>query len=112
MLDMTEEEIIRRYKRMNPYENRLKILAELNGCSQTEIHMVVMNIQDEKKVKKIPKIKQKLNEEEAMRMYEEGASDIKIAYTFNCSRFYIGNWRRKHKLAANRYKTKFERSWK
>lgn len=94
---MDDEEIRRRYRNMKKL-CRIKILAELNEMTEKQIKEIVADVKPIVRKAREKQLRYKIDNDKALELYSKGATDLKLALIFNCSKDYIGNWRRKHKL--------------
>ncbi|MCQ2549905.1 MAG: hypothetical protein MJ134_07680 [Lachnospiraceae bacterium] len=69
---MSEEEIAREYRMAKHKERQIKILAELNGCAETEIQEILV----EKGEMKMPRTKVAKVLEEVMKQTEEERKEV------------------------------------
>lgn len=114
---MSEQEIIYRYNKMDTLEDRITVLAELNGCSRDCIGKIVLadKYQANKKVKHIMPEDQK--DELIYRMYMFGCSDRFISNYFRESKMFASRWREKRGLVGNvklgnsKYTVKMKPTW-
>lgn len=69
---MSEEQIAREYRMAKHKEKQIKILAELNGCAETEIQEILV----EKGEMKMPRTKVAKVLEEVMKQTEEERKEV------------------------------------
>lgn len=94
---MSKTEIRTRYRDLDPKQNRIKLLAELNGCSEERIAKI---LQTKPKAKK--KYRPRINPEIFRESYNLGLTDSEIAAKFGRDKTSVYQWRKKNGLPAHR----------
>lgn len=101
-LPMSDAEILQRYRNALDPKKAVKILAQLNAASPSDITAV---LERQGVVLGSPpltrKKRKRLNQQEARRMYNLGMSDHEIADKLNASPSGVYVWRYRNGLSAN-----------
>lgn len=93
---MSEQELKFRYKNMSDVEDKVTVLAELNGCSVQSIEMLLFG--EERTPRTIDKKTRKDREEMMYRMYLLGCDDTYIANKVGMKRKAAFKWRKRNNL--------------
>jgi len=95
---MTKEEMQRRLKSMMYLQDKLQVLAELNGISKERVKLILGLTKPKTEVNR----KRKMNKlhQRALALYEKGMTDAQIARELDTHYVTIKNWRKRYKLPS------------
>lgn len=98
-MQMTDDEIRSSMRRAKRPAEQVKVLAELNACSETEIRAKLEELGIAAPAKK-PKV-WKFDTDRARQLLAEGRTDLEAAEMLGISKQTFGDWRRSMKLPVN-----------
>ena len=98
-MQMTDDEIRSSMRRAKRPAEQVKVLAELNACSETEIRAKLEELGIAAPAKK-PKV-WKFDTDRARQLLAEGRTDLEAAEMLGISKQTLGDWRRAMKLPVN-----------
>jgi hypothetical protein len=96
---MTDFEICRSYRNAINPSKQISILAQLNNCKPSAIREVLQRHGEATKLSKKHLVKD--NENELMKLYSDGISDLKIARASGFDVWTIRKWRSQRNLTSN-----------
>ena len=97
---MTSIEIRARFRTLHPKQDRIRILAELNGCDTDTIMRMLQMTAPKPKLKKV--YRPRINQELFRALYEQGMTDDEIAKKLDRDKTSICQWRKKNNLKPHR----------
>ena len=98
-MQMTDDEIRSSMRRAKRPAEQVKVLAELNACSETEIRAKLEELGIAAPAKK-PKV-WKFDTDRARQLLAEGRTDLEAAEMLGISKQTFGDWRRAMKIPVN-----------
>lgn len=98
-MHMTDDEIRSSMRKAKNPTEQVKVLAELNACSETEIRVKLEELGIAAPVRK-PKA-WKFDTDRARQLLAEGRTDLEAAEMLGISKQTFGDWRRSMKLRVN-----------
>lgn len=98
-MQMTDDEIRSSMRRAKHPAEQVKVLAELNACSEAEVRTKLEELGITVPAKK-PKV-WKFDTGRACRLLAEGRTDLEAAEMLGISKQTFGDWRRSMKLPVN-----------
>ena len=98
-MHMTDDEIRSSMRKAKDPAEQVKVLAELNACSETEIRVKLEELGIAAPVRK-PKA-WKFDTDRARQLLAEGRTDLEAAEMLGISKQTFGDWRRSMKLRVN-----------
>ena len=98
-MHMTDDEIRSSMRKTKDPAEQVKVLAELNACSETEIRVKLEELGIAAPVRK-PKA-WKFDTDRARQLLAEGRTDLEAAEMLGISKQTFGDWRRSMKLRVN-----------
>ena len=98
-MQMTDDEIRSSMRRAKRPAEQVKVLAELNACSEAEIRAKLEELGIAAPAKK-PKV-WKFDTDRARQLLAEGRTDLEAAEMLGISKQTFGDWRRAMKLPVN-----------
>ena len=98
-MQMTDDEIRSSMRRAKRPAEQVKVLAELNACSEAEIRAKLEELGIAAPTKK-PKV-WKFDTDRARQLLAEGRTDLEAAEMLGISKQTFGDWRRAMKLPVN-----------
>lgn len=103
MVYMSTAELKHRYDNMDAEQDRMNILAELNGCLKREIaEKLCVRLEVKPKSNRGCKFKHPDKHDEFLRMYQYGCTDTYIAKRFGLDHKRITYWRNANGFPAAR----------
>ena len=98
-MQMTDDEIRSSMRRAKHPAEQVKVLAELNACSEAEVRAKLEELGIAAPAKK-PKV-WKFDTGRARQLLAEGRTDLEAAEMLGISKQTFGDWRRSMKLRVN-----------
>ena len=98
-MHMTDDEIRSSMRRAKHPAEQVKVLAELNACSEAEVRTKLEELGIAVPAKK-PKV-WKFDTDRALELLAEGRTDLEAAEMLGISKQTFGDWRRSMKLRVN-----------
>ena len=98
-MHMTDDEIRSSMRKAKDPAEQVKVLAELNACSETEIRVKLEELGIAAPVRK-PKA-WKFDTDRARQLLAEGRTDLEAAEMLGISKQTFGDWRRAMKIPVN-----------
>ena len=98
-MHMTDDEIRSSMRKAKNPTEQVKVLAELNACSEAEIRVKLEDLGIAATARK-PKV-WKFDTERARQLLAEGRTDLEAAEMLGISKQTFGDWRRSMKLRVN-----------
>ena len=98
-MQMTDDEIRSSMRRAKHPAEQVKVLAELNACSEAEVRAKLEELGIAVPAKK-PKV-WKFDTDRARQLLAEGRTDLEAAEMLGISKQTFGDWRRSMKLPVN-----------
>ena len=98
-MHMTDDEIRSSMRKAKNPTEQVKVLAELNACSEAEIRVKLEDLGIAAPARK-PKV-WKFDTERARQLLAEGRTDLEAAEMLGISKQTFGDWRRSMKLRVN-----------